>query len=235
MNDHNLHSDCQHGFCKHRSCVTQLLHVVEDLSDMFDNGDPFGIIYLDFKKAFDQVSHKRLAIKLESYGIASKLLKWISCFLSNRLQWVKVGTSCSNKSNVISGIPQGSILGPTLFAIYINDLPNCLTRQCKMFADDIKIHNKSLNHDIVQMDINNMLKWSSNWCLYFNTNKCSALHSGERNTYSDYFMSIGEVDYKINNSQLVKDLGVNFDPKLNSNHHIYEITHKATKILGILK
>ena len=88
------------------------------------------------KKAFDQVSHKRLAVKLESYGITSKLLKWISCFLSNRLQWVKVGTSCSNKSNVTRGIPQGSILGPTLFALYINDLPNSLTSQCKMFADE---------------------------------------------------------------------------------------------------
>ena len=129
---------------------------------MFDNGDPFDIIYLDFKKAFDQVSHKRLAVKLASYGITSKLLKWISCLLSNRLQWVKVGTSCSNKCNVTSGIPQGSILGPTLFAIYINDLPNSLTSQCKRFADDLKIYNKSFNHDIVQMDINNMLKWSSN-------------------------------------------------------------------------
>ena len=78
----------------------------------------------------------------------SKLLKWISCFLSNRLQWVKVGTSCSYKSNATSGIPQGSILWPTLFAIYINDLPNSLTTQCKMFDDDLKIYNISFNHDI---------------------------------------------------------------------------------------
>ena len=85
------------------------------------------------------------------------------------------------------------------------------------------------NHLIVtvqQMDINNMLKWSSKWSLYFNTNKCSVLHSGEKNTDCDYFMSIG--DHKINNNQLVKYLGVTFDPKLNANHHIYEITHKAT-------
>ena len=88
---------------------------------------------------------------------------------------------------------------------------------------------------MVQIDINNMLKWSSKWCLYFNTNKCSVLQSGEKNTYCDYFMSIGEVDYKINNSQLVKDLGVTFNPKLNFSRHIYEITHKATKILGILR
>ena len=132
INVYYLYSDCQHGFCKHRSCVTHLLHVVEDLSDMFDNGDPFVIIYLDIKKAFDQVSHKRLAVKLESYGITSKLHKWISCFLSNQLQWVKGGASCSSKSNVISEILQGSMLGPILLAICINDLPNCPTNQCKM-------------------------------------------------------------------------------------------------------
>ena len=73
---------------------------------------------------------------------------------------MKVGTSCSNKSNVPSGIPQGSILGSTLFAIYINDLPSCLTSQCEMLADDVKVYKKSFNHDIVQMDINNMSKWS---------------------------------------------------------------------------
>ena len=80
-----------------------------------------------------------------------------------------------------------------------------------------------------------MLMCSSNWCLYFNTSKCSVLHSGEKNTDCDYCMSIGKVDYKINNGHLVKDLGVTFDPKLNFSHYIYEITLKATKILGILK
>ena len=104
-----------------------------------------------------------------------------------------------------------------------------------MCADDMKINCKSFNHDVVQMDINNMLMWSSNWCLYLNTNKCNVLHSGEKNTDCDYFMSIGEVDYKINNNLLVKDLGVTFDQKFNLSYHIYEIAHKATKILGILK
>ena len=113
---------------------------------------------------------------------------------------MNVGTSCSNKSNVISRIPQGSITGPILFAIYMNYLPNCFSSQCKMFADDVRSYSKSFNHDIVQMDIDNMLKWSSNWCLYFNTNKCNALHSGEKNTDCDYFMSIGEVDHKLNKS-----------------------------------
>ena len=97
----------------------------------------------------------------------------------------------------------------------------------------MKINSKSFNHDVVQMHINNMLMWSSNWCLYLNTNKCSVLHSGEKNTDCDYFMPIGEFDFKINNNQSVIDLGVTFDPNLNLNCHIYEITHKATKILSI--
>ena len=72
MNDYDLHSDCQHGFSKHKSCVAQYLHVVEDLSDMFDNGDPYGIIYFGMKKAFDQLSHEFLAAKLEFHGIISR-------------------------------------------------------------------------------------------------------------------------------------------------------------------
>ena len=104
-----------------------------------------------------------------------------------------------------------------------------------MFADEIKIYNKSLNHGIVQMDTNKMLKWSSNLCLYFNTNKYNVLHDEEKNTNCDDFMSIGKVDHKLNNSRLLNDLWATINPKLNSNHHIYEITHKATKILDILK
>ena len=87
------------------------------------------------------------------------------------------------------------------------------------------MYEESFNHDIVQMDISNTVKWSSNWCLYFNTNECKVLHSGLKNANCDYFMSIGEVDYKLSNSQLVKYLGVTFDPKLNFSRHMYEITH----------
>ena len=104
-----------------------------------------------------------------------------------------------------------------------------------MFADDVKMYSKSFNHDIVQMNINNIFNWSTDWCLYLNTKKCDVLHSGEKNTNCDYFMPVGDVDYKLDSSQLVIDLGVTFDPKLNSNQEIYEIKHKATKILGILK
>ena len=93
---------------------------------------------------------------------------------------MRVGTSCSSKSHIISEIPQGSILASILFAIYVNDLLNYFSSQCKMFADDAKIYNKSINHDIVQMDINDMVTWSTDWCLYFNTKKYNVLHGGEK-------------------------------------------------------
>ena len=148
---------------------------------------------------------------------------------------MKVGTSCSCKSNVISGIPQGSILVPILFVIYLNDLPNFLASQCKMFADSVEIYDKPFNHDIDKMDMNNIVEWSTDWCLYFSTKKCNVLHSGEKNTNCNFFMSVVEVDYKLNIGLIEKDLGVTFDAKLNFDRHAYEITHKATKILCMLK
>ena len=99
----------------------------------------------------------------------------------------------------------------------------------------LMIYSKSFNHCLVQMNLDNMIKWSTDWCLYFNTKMSNVLHIGEKNTSCDYFISIGEVDFKLNNSQLIKDLEVTFDPKLNFNHHVYEVMHKATNILSLLK
>ena len=99
MNEANLFADCQHGFRKHRSCMTQLLQVIEDFSLYLDNKEPFDVLYLDFKKAFDSVPHQRLLVKLRGYGICGNLLDWISDFLINRTQRVKCGNSYSTSSH----------------------------------------------------------------------------------------------------------------------------------------
>ena len=150
--ENNLYAKCQHGFRKKRSCVTQLLEVMEDITSLMDRGHSVDVIYMDFRKAFDTVPHRRLLVKLEAYGIGGNILKWIENFLTARLQYVRVGEKTSQKTQVLSGIPQGSILGPVLFTVFINDLPNDLQSTCRIFADDTKIFNKTENSHVIQED-----------------------------------------------------------------------------------
>ena len=235
MNDYNLYSDCQHGFRKRRSCVTQLLHVMEDLSLLVENGCDIDVIYFDFRKAFDQVPHQRLLSKLASYGIAGNILQWIADFLSNRCQTVRVGNCYSSKADVLSGIPQGSILGPILFTLFINDLPENISSRCKIFADDTKLYGAANSSDILQNDIKSLQRWSARWQLYFNVDKCKVLHIGIRNPQMDYSMTNGNITFNIAKCESEKDLGVIFDSKLTFDNHIETIIKKANKMIGIIK
>ena len=172
MNNLNLYSDCQHGFRRKRSCMSQLLEVMNDLTSIMEEGDDIDAIYLDFKKAFDTVPHERLLTKLSAYGIEGILLlgnvlTWIRSFLSGRHQRVRVGGAFSPPEYVASGIPKGSILGPILFTLFINDLPNNISSTCKIFADDTKIYNKPSNSNVIQEDLIKLQKWSEKWQLGF--------------------------------------------------------------------
>ena len=130
----------QHGFRPNRSCTTQLLEVLEDWSRSIEVGNPIDTIYLDFQKAFDSVPHERLLRKLQAYGVTGYLLQWIRAFLSDRKQQVVVRGCRSEWVAVTSGVPQGSVLGPLLFLVYINDLPEVVSSSIKIFADDTKLY-----------------------------------------------------------------------------------------------
>ena len=195
MENLNLYCKCQHGFRKGKSCITQLLEVMDDFTNYIDNGQNFDVIYLDFRKAFDSVPHERLLIKIKSYGIEGKLYEWIKDFLSGRLQYVKVADSISDTKEVISGIPQGSILGPILFLIFINDLPDCVNSISTIFADDTKAYNTCKNSDIIQKDIEALHNWSEKWKLFLNCSKCKCLHFGKSNPQNKYFFLPRKVKY----------------------------------------
>ena len=141
----------------------------------------------------------------------------------------------SNEAPVLSGIPQGSVLGPILFTLFINDLPDSVTSLCKIFADDTKLYNLSTSHHIMQDDINNLIKWSNRWLLHFNADKCKVMHFGCKNLSHEYTMDINNRNMPISKCVHEKDLGVIFDNRLKFDEHIQAAISKANKMLGIIR
>lgn len=237
LESNELLSKYQHGFRKGRSCVTQLLECIDEWSEAVDNNHEIDIIYLDFKAAFDKVPHKRLLKKVWNIGIQGKLFVWIKDFLENRFQRVLINGSSSTWKRVTSGVPQGSVLGPVLFLIFINDLPDAMDCALKLFADDTKIYNVIKSHEDeekLQGDIFNACDWASKWQMIFNIKKCKTMHIGN-NEASEYFMKDNDKKvHKITQVEQEKDLGVIFDPKLDFSKHVHTKVNLANRNLGLI-
>jgi ribonuclease P/MRP protein subunit RPP40 len=195
------------------------------------------IVYIDFSKAFDSIVISKLLFKLELYGISGHLLKWISCFLSNRLQCVVIDRFYSHICPVVSGVPQGSVLGPILFIIYINDIDSvcCGDAKMQLFADDAKLYsNVVINNSSVslQLSLDRLAHWAKEWQLTININKCSVLSLSTSVHSSSRQYSIGGVAIPCQNSYV--DLGVTVIRNLSFEAHIENIVSKARQRISIL-
>ena len=232
MSNNNLFSPSQHGFTARRSCTSELLCAMNYWTQCLNDKFPVDVTYLDFQKAFDSVPHKYLLSKLYGYGIQGKLLSWIEGFLTGRKQRVILN---GHWTDVLSGVPQGSVLGPLLFNIYVNDIPDIIDSPWPilLFAYDIKIFRCIKSHEDyirLQSDLNCLSEWSFKWKLKFSVSKGNILHLGTKENYT-YFLC----DTAIQPAQSVRDLRVTIDQDLKFHEHTSLVTNKANHILGLIK
>ena len=234
LEEHNILVEAQHGFQKRKSTLTNLLDYMEAVTDAVDQGLQVDAVYFDFKKAFDKVPHRRLLAKLEAVGIRGPLLNWLKSWLTGRRQRVCVNDQFSDWTTTTSSVPQGSVLGPILFLIYINDLQSVVEGYLSMFADDTKLYrvikDKISDKSSLQLDIDAMLNWSKDWLMEFNIEKCSTITfgHGQKNLYT-----LAEAQLESVNCQ--KDVGILIPRNLKFDEQCATVINKANSILGQIK
>ena len=234
LEENNIINESQHGFRSGRSTLTNLLEYTEAVTEAVDGGHEVHAIYFDFKKAFDKVPHNKLLMKVQALGIQGCLLEWLKAWLSERKQRVHVHGSYSEWVNVISSVPQGSVLGPLLFLIYINDLGNAVRSILSLFADDTKVFRTiktAEDRKILQEDIDSMTQWCKVWQMEFNISKCHVLSFGSRASSPEYTLagnSLSCADYE-------RDVGVLVPSNLKFHEQCATAIAKANSVLGLIK
>ena len=229
----NLIRESQHGFRKGHSCQSNLLIFLDRITTWIDNGEPADAIYLDFAKAFDKVPHARLIQKLRGHGIGGKVLAWIREWLKERKQRVCINGVCSGWREVVSGVPQGSVLGPVLFLIFINDLDKDVANDILKFADDTKLFGRTggvLGSETIQDDLERLYRWSTEWQMLFNITKCKVLHFGRNNANQIYYLN----GIRLEECDSERDLGVETMSNLKASTQCRNACAKSIKVLGMI-
>ena len=223
----------QHGFRRNRSCLTNLLVFMENIAKDLDEGLAVDVVYLDFQKAFDKVPHDRLVRKLHNIGIRGNLLEWIKEWLRGRQQRVVLNGEASDWVAVSSGVPQGSVLGPLLFIIYVNDLDIGIVNKLLKFADDTKLLGRvSTAHQFkeVQQDLDRIHDWSKEWGMSFNIDKCKVMHLGKKNQQEK--LSLGGKVLEVVDEE--KDLGVTVSSNFKVSNQCAKVAKKGYQVLGLI-
>ncbi|KAK3096436.1 hypothetical protein FSP39_000095 [Pinctada imbricata] len=238
--DHYEHldilTDKQHGFRSKRSCETQLILTIQELASTLSVGEQVDVILLDFSKAFDKVPHTRLLNKLEYYGVRGNINYWISDFLISRTQQVVLEGTASSTADVLSGVPQGTVLGPLLFLSFINDMPEVTTSDIRLFADDSLLYRRitsTRDSDTLQQDLAALEKWETTWQMAFNPEKCTVIHvTNRRKPRITKYQLHG---HTLEREESSKYLGITISQDLKWNIHVNNVTSKANRSLGFIR
>ena len=232
IEENNILTKQQHGFRQCRNCLTQLLYHIDNILNIIGSDANADVVYLDFSKAFDKVDHKILLCKMSKAGIQGKIYTWIESFLKDRKQLIVLDGQISESELVKSGVPQGTVLGPILFLIFIDDITEAIQHATiSIFADDSKLTQKITNpedHKKLQKDIEAAIMWSLLNNMVLNTDKFQLLHHGKNNELkSDY--KLDETN-TLTHSATAKDLGITVSEDLSWMKHIINITNEGKKL-----
>ena len=230
----NVISGRQFGFQKGKSCVTNLICFYSRVIDIIQERDGWAdCIYLDLKKAFDKVPHKRLLWKLKNKGgLDGKILKWMENYLMGRQMRTVVRGEKSGWVGVKSGVPQGSVLAPVLFVIYINDMPEGVNSYINMFADDAKMMRKVTHErdcEELERDLERVHEWSRKWGMEFNAKKCHVMEMGLSKNRPRRIYRLGEEELKVSRHE--RDLGISIQDNLSPERHINKLFGESYKML----
>lgn len=238
IRENNLITSCQSGFTPGDSTINQLLSISNDVGKALDTGKEFRVVFCDVSKAFDRVWHRGLLFKLTKFGISGKLLKWFDDYLSNRKQRVILNNCNSEWTTIKAGVPQGSILGPLLFLVYINDIVSDINSIIKLFADDTSLYlvvdNPVTVHRTLESDLEKIHVWSRQWLVDFNPTKTETMLISRKRTpihHPDIHMN----DIPINNVQSHKHLGVFFSGDGYWLDHVNYVISKTSFKLNVMR